>query len=225
MPGFLDRILGRKSDGFTIDDPRPIRQEAPYTFDLPDPADLAAVQPGDLVKAIFRPDPPDRSYGAERMWVKVIAIEGGAFVGTLDNEPCVVTQVKLGDRVTVPATHVIDIYWGPNHFEPAIPRQRRYWDRCFVDDCVLSGASHVDYLYRETPEPMRESDKDPDSGWRIRGTPEAITADECAGKGLRYVALGAVLNRDDRWLNLINEPAGSAFQWDEQLGEYVRERG
>lgn len=59
-------------------------------------------------------------------------------------------------------------------------------------------------------------DRFPDSGWRIRG-------DMRAGLGKRkaaYVALGAVLNRDDSWLHLIDEPIGARFEKDFETGRF-----
>lgn len=91
-----------------------------------------------------------------------------------------------------------------------------------VDSCVLEGRSHVDYLYREEPDMTREGDEYEDSGWRIRGTPEAIEQDEGTEHPFQYVALGAVLNQDDRWLHLLNEAPGVAFQWDGETQTYLR---
>jgi hypothetical protein len=39
-------------------------------------------------------------------------------------------------------------------------------------------------------------------------------------RGAAYVALGAVLNRDDSWLELIDAPIGSAFMRDFETGAY-----
>ena len=39
---------------------------------------------------------------------------------------------------------------------------------------------------------------------------------------IAYVALGAVLNRDDSWVGLIDEPVGAAYEKDFDLGEFVR---
>ena len=35
--------------GITLKDPRPVQQEAPYTFELPHPDHVAAMEVGDLV--------------------------------------------------------------------------------------------------------------------------------------------------------------------------------
>jgi hypothetical protein len=222
LPGFLDRAIARRFGTFAIDDPRPIHDESPYTFYLPDPAEVAAVQAGDYVKAIFRPTPQNRKYDAERMWVKVESRDENGFTGVLNSEPYDMPQMPIGIRIYVPRTHVIDIDWREGKTPPTVFRHRTYWDRCYVDDCILRGASHVDYLYREQPDEVREGDTAPDSGWRFRGTNEGIAADERLGRSFSYIALGKVLNSDDRWLSLIDEPAGSAFQWNDASGEYYR---
>lgn len=205
---------------WSLDDPRPIQASAPYTYYLPSQPLLDAIQPGDLVKAIFRPDPPNREYSAERMWVTVQERTEDEISGTLDNDPFDIPQLKPGMVVTVPLSHVIDIQWADSHEGPVEPPAREYWDRCMVDDCVAEGRSHVDYLYREEPSLAGDDDKFPDSGWRIRGTDEAIAADDAAGRNPVYIAIGAVLNEDDRWIHLIDEPVGSAFQWNEAMGAY-----
>jgi hypothetical protein len=218
LPGFLDRAIARKFGSFTLDDPRPICAEARYTFFLPHLDEITAVRPGDLVKAIFRPTPNNRYYDAERMWVEVEVVASDGFTGRLVNQPFDIPQARLGTIVTVPRTHVLAVEWAEGREAPAVPEMATYWERCFVDDCVLRGACRVDYLYREDPDPSQ--DTYPDSGWRLRGSDAAILDDEHQGKAPQYVALGAVLNRDDSWLSLIDAPVGSAFKWDESTGQY-----
>ncbi len=208
-------------EGIEIDDPRPIAAEAPYTFAMPWPAEIAALEPEDLVKAVFRGTAADGQPSVERMWVFVDRIEDGFVVGRLGNEPFDMPLIKRDDPVRLPLTHVISCLYADGKPRPQVPDRRSYWDRCFVDACVVEGRCHVDYFYREEPDMTREGDKDPDSGWRIRGTDEAVAEDKRLGKDPMYIALGKVLNADDRWLHLIDSPIGSAFQWDATRGEYI----
>lgn len=207
--------------GIAISDPRPIAAGAPYTFEMPHLDELAALKPGDGIQAIFQQTEGDTEYGAERMWVLIERIEDGFVAGTLDNEPLDMPLIKLGDRVRIPLTHAISTVFSKDNPRPATPPRREYWQRCFVDSCILDGRSHADYLYREEPDMTREGDEFPDSGWRIRGTDEAVAADEELGKSPAYVALGAVLNRDDRWLHLLDREHGVAFRWDAEAQDYI----
>jgi uncharacterized protein YegJ (DUF2314 family) len=132
--------------GIEIDDPRPIAAKARYTFFLPHPEELAALKPGDEIKAIFRQIEGGRHYDAERMWVLIERIDGGTIVGTLDNNPYDMPLLKSGDRVRIPISHVISTEFFDGHERPKVSPRREYWDRCFVDGCILEGRSHVDYL-------------------------------------------------------------------------------
>lgn len=208
-------------EGIKLEDPRPIAASAPNTFFLPFPEELAALGSGDGVKAIFHEAAGGRKYNGERMWVLVERIENGFVVGRLDNEPYDMPSIRLGDPLRIPLTHVIDCTYAEGKPAPAVPQRRAYWDRCLVDACVVEGRSHADYLYREERDLTREGDTDPDSGWRIRGTDAAITEDESLGKGSLYIALGTVLNSDDRWLHLIDRDIGCAFLWDAQRDDYI----
>ena len=53
---------------YTLDDPRPIAADAPYTYWLPSSAELAALAPGDMAQLVFRPLQPGRKWDAERMF-------------------------------------------------------------------------------------------------------------------------------------------------------------
>ena len=209
------------SEGIALNDPHPIAAKAAYTFDMPWPEELAALAPGDGAQAIFREIAGAREYGAERMWVLVERIEDGFVVGRLDNDPLDMPSIKRGDPVRIPLTHVISCTYVKGKARPKVPKRRDFWDRCFVDACVVEGRSHADYFYREEPDMTRDGDKNPDSGWRIRGTYEAIAEDEQFGKDPMYIALGKVLNEDDRWIHLIDSPIGSAFRWDAEKGDYI----
>lgn len=208
-------------EGMELDDPRVIAAEAPYTFFMPHAVELAALKPGDGIKATFRQTVGDPEYSAERMWVLIESIADGVVTGTLDNEPAGMDRIKLGDRVRVPLTHAISTAFHKDNPRPETPERREYWERCFVDDCVVAGRSRADYIYREEPDMTREGDTYPDSGWRIRGTDEAVEADAANGDKPHYVAIGKVLNADDNWLGLIDRAPDCHFRWDEDSGDYI----
>lgn len=208
--------------GIALRDPRPVAADAPYTFELPHELEIQALKPGDGVQAIFTQTEGETKYDAERMWVLIERIEKGVAYGTLDSDPADMPLIEAGMPVAVPLTHAISTAFHKDNPRPETPPRREFWDRCFVDACVIDGRSHVDYLYRELPDMTREGDEYPDSGWRLRGIEEEVAADEKSGKGPQYIALGAVLNRDDRWLPLIDEEPGVAFQWDSEDQEYIR---
>lgn len=208
---------------FTLDDPRPIAAEARYTYFLPQPETLAALAPGDLVKLVFRGAPASRQWDAERMWVQVTEIGPDGLVGRLDNDPSDMPQLKAGQTVRFQLWHVVDVDFADAQRAPVVLEPRQYWERCLVDDCVLYEGVPVGYLYREAPEDWEDDGKFPDSGWRIRGDFRGVAPEALEARTSSYVALGAVLNRDDSWLDLIDQPIGSAFDRDFERDVYVEE--
>jgi hypothetical protein len=212
------------AQGYEIDDPRPIAYSAPYTYFLPPAARLAAVASGDWVKAIFRSVPQSEKWDAERLWIRVLAIDADWIEGTIDSQPDDIPALQQGAPIRVPRSHVINIIFETAERETNCPSDdsRSYWERCLVDQAVLAGELAVGYIYREEPEPMREGEKYPDSGWRIRGDARSVSDEEVDQRKAAYIALGKVLNKDDPWLHLIDEPPGSAFIKDFELNVFIK---
>lgn len=223
LPGPLGRQWRRWFGTVTIDDPRPIARDAPYTYFLPSENELLAIAPNDLVKLSIRSHPPSDRWDAERVWLQVTETEDDRLTGTLDNKPSDIPHLDLGAVLHFRRSDVIDIIWSEERpiEPPAAPPRHTYWDRCLVDRCVVDEGMPVHYLYREEPDLTREGDAYPDSGWRIRGDYREIGDAEIDAREQEYVALGKVLNVDDGWLALIDAPIGSAFIRDWESGGFV----
>lgn len=213
------RVVGR----YSIEDPRIIAKEAPYTFYIPSAKRLSLVQPADGVKLIFRSVPPSDLWNAERMWVRVTDVDGENITGELDSKPKDLPQLKIGDVIQFKSWQIIDIAWSDPSKEAQFPEEpeKQHWNRCLVDRCILDEGKKVHFLYREPPDLGEDGDKFPDSGWRIRGDYRGLADDEVERRDSTYVALGAVLNADDSWIDLIDSPIGSKFMRDFETGEFV----
>jgi hypothetical protein len=210
------------SDLYEILDPRPAAASARYTYFLPTAERLRAIGAGDLVKVTMRAIPPSEKWDAERVWVRVRAANPGWIEGSLDSQPDDMPLLAEGATVRAPRTHVIDIIFDDPDKDAALWTPRReYWDRCLVDQAVLDGELLVHYICREAPDLGQDGDKFPDSGWRVRGDMRGASEDELAKRAVAYVALGAVLNRDDSWVQFIDKPVGSAFERDFERGVFV----
>lgn len=201
----------------------PERQlEAPYTFPLPHPALIDALAVGDHVKLGFEYDPPGEEYGGERMWVLIDDIDDDRFRGSIDNDPFE-KILSCGDKVEFQRKNILDILLAEGNAEPPVPAARTYWERCLVDECILYEDVPVEYIYREEPE-EQQGHEYPDSGWRIRGRQGKSSDDEMDKREVAFVSLGAVLNKDDSWIDLIESTIGSAFMrnFDSNRYESVR---
>jgi len=209
---------------YEILDPRSIAAEAPYTFFLPSPSEIAAVSKGDLVKLLFDYPHQTEKWAAERMWVLVESTDADDLRGVLDNNPDEPTSpLKAGDQLLFKRYDILAIQWDNPNAAPAAADYQEYWDRCLVDQCVLDGEEPVEYIYREEPDMVSEEDTHPDSGWRIRGRMGSATDAEIDARKIAYVALGAVLNRDDSWIGWIDAPFGTALMRNFETNTYVQE--
>jgi uncharacterized protein YegJ (DUF2314 family) len=95
---------------FRLGDGEKYNQQNPRTFFIPTRAERESVQPGDLVRLLFEVlDPADDMPSAERMWVKVTAVDGGRLVGELDNEPAALQSIGPGGRIEFGPEHIISL--------------------------------------------------------------------------------------------------------------------
>jgi hypothetical protein len=197
---------------WSILDPRPMAATAPYTYFLPSENELKQLQVGDLAKLIFQGWPQSQTWDSEKMWVEIVSRENHQFSGRLVNEPADIPQLQPGKLIKFNGFHIVDfIPKSQSIFEPDDEKPRDYWDRCLVENCVLYEGKAVGHLYREQPKLLGDEAKFKDSGWRIRGDHRGASERELNDRETSFVALGAVLNRDDSWLNLIHKEVGCSF--------------
>ncbi len=199
-------------------------KENPYSYYVPPQIHVDTIETGDHVKLLIGSLPPGREWDSERMWVRVTSIEGEQFFAELANIPLDIPCLKLGDPVTFRQNNIIDIKPKEGRVLPEAEPQLSefFWDRCLVDSCVLDGSTRVGYLYREEPDMGKEQDSDPDSGWRIRGyRGETESEEDYDNRKATYVALCRVLDQDDSWIHLIDEPVGAAFDLDINTGKFI----
>jgi hypothetical protein len=182
---------------YVLCDPRPVAQAAPYTFFLPGKAETRAIGEGDLVRLEFEYLHEIEEWTGERMWLIVEQAGEDELLGRLDNHPAEPTSpLKAGDPIAFRRHHILAITWARPETAPPQPR------------------------HREEPEPLPEGDTYPDSGWRILGRRGDATDADMDVRDVSYIALGAVLNRDDSWLDWIDAPVGIYLARDFETDAY-----
>jgi hypothetical protein len=173
---------------------------------------------------MFEHVPSGVKWGIERMWATIVRLEADHLTGKLDNQPFEPTAtLRVGDEIAFNEFHVVDVRWNDTSRATAAPERREYWDRCLVDASVVDGSSPIEFIYREVPNLANERDEFPDSGWRIRGRSEDAREPRSGAGKPQYIALGAVLNRDDSILPYIDAPVGSRLIRDPVSNSYLHE--
>lgn len=179
---------------------------SPRSFFIPPRAEREGLAQGDLAQLMFElTDPGEDDPRAERMWVEIVRVVSGRYVGVLTNVPDVITTIQQGAVVEFGPEHVISTLEDWPLLEKKVLVSRRSHDQD-----VRPG-----FVYREVP------DNDLDSGWR------ALVGDESPEEvddpdNVLLQAVGFLL---ERWpeLRLVFEtdPDIGSWAWDAQAGSYV----
>ena len=201
-----------------LEDARELGEAAPYTFYIPSPEVIAMLRPGDEVKLIFRFEEDNdegEELAEERMWVRITEIDGDDFRGELDNQPLAIPELQLGDEIEFTSYHIID-----TQLDDPVPNiVQRYAEHCFVTSRVLDDEHPVGALFREDPLESDEQLAD-FSGWNIMaGNEDEDYLDD--PDNWRYVSLGAVLDIDDRCIDVLDATFDTEYEFDPELGEFV----
>ncbi len=94
---------------YSLDDGEAVNAEHPDTFPISSAEARSSLNPGDIVKLIFRGSKADGGARVERMWVIVTERTADGYLGTLDNDPFDLVGVVYGDQVAFKPEHVIAI--------------------------------------------------------------------------------------------------------------------
>lgn len=188
--------------------------DARYTFYLPSKNVLKLLSPGDGVKVVFLCDVEnDKGWSAERMWVQITKKGIFGYEGYLDNDPYYIPDIKAGDLVRFKSKHIIQI-----SIDDPVPNIiDQYLPRCYVTDSVLNQKKQVTRLYREKP----EKDDENFSGWVLFSEDDDKEyLDE--SDNWHYVSLGAVLNRGDHFVELLESDYDTEYVWNNIQKDYEK---
>ena len=205
-----------------LEDASMIQLEAEYTFYRPSQTVMQQLKVGNLVKLIFnlKPETAELRQGrmpsAERMWVIITERRRDNFKGTLDNNPHFIKDLKYKDIIEFETKHIIQT----DIEETKSDIVEKYARFCIVSNKILRERKPIGYFCRDEEESTMENGRK-DSGWVFMSGEES---DEYANNpdNLTFTTLGIVLNINDSFIDLLDEPVGSAFAWDEILKKYVK---
>ncbi len=136
-------------------------------------------------------------------------------IGTLDNEPFHIKDLKAGDSIVFRREHIIQ-YDTLDDLEIEDENEGKlepYFKRCIVSNQIMQDRQQIGYVYREEP------NEDIDSGWYVMSGNETDDYSDDSDN-FQYIAIGVVLNKDDSFVHLLNEPIGSEFARDEVTGGF-----
>jgi hypothetical protein len=131
------RLPDFEVDGWCLDDGEEYHLAAPDTFWIPDLKDRESLQPGDLVKLIFRisVDNAEEPVAVERMWVVVRERVGNEYLGILDNDPTAIyenDEFWSGIELPFNVRHIINIDMSNDAtMEIAGRLPKRRWDQLY----------------------------------------------------------------------------------------------
>ena len=182
----------------------------PYTFYKPSDGVLGKLKIGDVVKLVVDYKMPGGDVTtAESISVEIIVLGGEKYTGRLLSKPDCVEGV--GPLVEFEGRNIIDT----SYLDNKCGELGRYAQHCKVANGVFYEYEKIFLLKRAPP------DKDRDSGWTMLGENDfGEFIDDPYEMAL--VSIGAVLNIEDTFIHLLDEPIGSEFLWDKTKNSFVK---
>jgi hypothetical protein len=209
----LKRIdsLGYRMGSWRLTNSEKLAEENKYTFYKPSKKILENLEVGNIVKLTFEFKSINSEHpSAERMWVKITEIKEGKFKGLLDNNPFYIHELYAGDEITFEYRHIID--HDLELSEPSL--SSKYFDRCLVTRKVFYDNAPINYLYREEPMEIDKERDYIDTGWRFFSGDESDEYMDDADNTC-LISLGAVLSKDDSFIELLESEIGTSFERNE----------
>jgi uncharacterized protein YegJ (DUF2314 family) len=199
---------GYKTGSWTLRDAEQAARENKYTFYKPSKEITNHLKIGNLAKLTFEFESSNEEHpSAERMWVIITEINAEKFKGTLDNHPFYIHDLYAGDEINFEHKHIID--HDLDMTEPNLVD--KYYNRCIVTSKVLYDNAPINWIYREEPQPSEDDRDYIDTGWRIFSGDETEEYLDNPDNAC-LVSLGAVLSRDDSFIDLLDSEIGSKFE-------------
>ncbi len=192
---------------YTLDDVQQKNRENPRHFQSPTEEEIAALQPGDEVRLIFRlPAPRDDGLSGERMWVRIASIDDQQFTGELQSKPAALQNLQPGDSIS----------FGPQHIATVVVKGKAPFDEdklAIVTEKTLE-AREINWVVRAP-----ETDDEQDSGWRLfYGDEEEDYLQD--PDNLYFMPLEEVLQFEPK-LETVFAAAGGAFQYSAEQNAFV----
>lgn len=107
----LSEMFNKYKREFYLENTVEMNKRFPETFFIPSQDDINESEAGDVVKLIFVLKAPKKvGCCSEKMWVRILNIHNGIFIGALDNEPCYLKSIKHGDIVAFRAENIACIW-------------------------------------------------------------------------------------------------------------------
>jgi uncharacterized protein YegJ (DUF2314 family) len=175
----------------------------PTSFSIPRSDLRHALAAGDRVKLLFGVG--DGS-STERMWVEVIDVVDGRYIGRLDNQPVAIVDLRAGDRVEFGPEHVAAIW----RQVPDAPTDGQF---AIVSSRVArDGLPPVRAVRMTPPDPSS-------SGWLVFAAGDPPMPDERLS-GFEPVTHFELLKRHRSFDSIEDEPPGTEWRWDEPALEW-----
>ena len=180
----------------------------PASFSIPRSGPRRSLTAGSLAKLLFRvgDDDPPRS---EHMWVEVTEVRLDGYVGRLDNDPTLISDLRPDAVVPFGPENIAAIY------RPNGPLDVRPEQFAVVSDRLVAGGGWPVRLER------RDVPDSQFSGWFLfaEGDPLVPPPDMAGFQPVTHYEI------DQRWRSfdsVQDEPSGTEWIWDPAAVEWVR---